>query len=229
MRPNIALSMRVVSAAGYNEPRDAISHDWVVWLERNGYCPVLIPNVLNDVVGWLTAVRVDGVVLTGGNDVMPRPDQTDDTAPVRDDTENAILDFAIERKVPTLGVCRGMQIINRYFGGTVTADITEGKTSGHRHVRNDHTVEFREPFVTLVGERAIETNSFHDQGVSPEQVAPVLNIVANCKEDGLVEAIAHPTLPILAMQWHPERPLSRPDIDSALIKRLFAESKFWDF
>ena len=71
------------------------------------------------------------------------------------------------------------------------------------------------------------TNSFHHQGVQPDNLAPGLRAFAWCDDDGLVEAAVHNVFPILAVQWHPERNGQSEDLDSMLLKRLIRDGAFW--
>ena len=117
----VGVSLRVVEATGYVEPRDAISHDWIRFLALHGMTPLLIPNVLSAPVDYIERMNVSALLLSNGNSVGPLDDTErrlvgDDASVERDSTERALIDFAIESGMPLLGVCRGMQMIQTYFG-----------------------------------------------------------------------------------------------------------------
>lgn len=204
----IALSMRIVQASGYEEPRDAISHDWLNKLKDWDMTPLLIPNVLADDAGYLAEIRPDILVLTGGNDL--------DATPMRDGTEAGLLKAALQTNVPVLGVCRGLQLINRYFGGR-TSEV-DG------HVACSHTLQITEPWQGLYGP-VIQVNSYHDQGIAADDLGADL-LPAAVDEHGFVEAAFHPEQAVAGIMWHPERP-DAPEGDRALVLKLATRGAFW--
>ena len=170
---------------------------------------------------------VDGFVLTGGQDVDPErygvsPDADDyeklgEITPLRDAVEELILDFAHRFDVPTLGICRGMQTMNVYYGGTLYVDLPaqyDGVDSLTRRPILHWQVE--EPTEAahyidvkrgsrlhgILGADSSAANSFHHQGV--RMVADGFMPVAYAS-DGLIEAIeAIDKTFMLGVQWHPE-------------------------
>ena len=151
------------------------------------------------------APRCDGLLLCGGGDIEPwryGQENTDSYGlePERDARELVLLDrFAAERK-PVLGICRGMQLINVYFGGTLTQH-----RSGHS--RSDgadrlHRTRISGGFLQILyGEETI-VNSAHHQCL--DRVGGELQ-VTQWAPDAVVEGICHRRLPIWGVQWHPER------------------------
>jgi putative glutamine amidotransferase len=204
----IAVSQRVVVDAHHGERRDALAQDWARWVAELDRRAVLvpIPNVLEAPAEWLDIIDPALVVLSGGNDVG--------SAPERDRTESALLELAATRRTPVLGVCRGLQIINRHLGGGITVGIAE--RTGHDHAGATHPV-------TLFGASSVVVNSFHDHGVLEDQVAPGLEIVG-MGPGGVVEALRHESLPMAAVQWHPERQVDgamATTFDEDLVRSLF--------
>lgn len=220
----IALSMRITNAIGYHEPRDSISHDWIEWSKRMGYIACPIPNSLDDPGAYMSALNINALVLTGGNNIVRSAHKNDDTAPQRDNTEFSLLATAIATGVPVFAVCRGLHVVNSYFGGEVIADISHTPVN---HVAVDHTVHLSAPFARMANESEIQTNSFHNQAVALDGVAKDLSIIATSKADSLAEGLVHRKLPILAVQWHPERPNPSAVFDSILFDRLLSEGPFW--
>lgn len=217
--------MRVVEAPAYIERRDAISHDCVHWLSGMQHTPLLIPNCLSAPAAFLDEYGIDAVVLTSGNDVVPRPGSHEELAAERDFTEIEVLRYATERRIPVLGICRGMHIINRFFGGSVVADCRTQHPGAINHVATEHAVELDTSFSGVASVRRIMTNSYHNQAVSPDGVGTGLKVFARCIDDGLVEGLMHAELPILAVQWHPERPNPAATVDQAIIDKLFAKRR----
>lgn len=223
----LALTMRVESAPGYDETRDAISHDWFLWLNSLGHVPAPVPNCLSTPGTYLRDFEVDALVLTGGNDLEAHPGAKDATSAQRTRTEEALIGAALDAGMPVLGTCRGLHVINAYFDGGLTRDIEGQIEKPAAHVAVRHRVRLAPPFNELAGAAEIETNSFHNQGVAPDQLAPALYAFANCAEDGLVEGLVHPELPLLAIQWHPERPNPAAPFDRCLLAKLLDEGAFW--
>ena len=223
MPPRFAVSMRVQSAVGYYEPRDAISHDWLDQIRAWGGSPLPVPNLEKHVDVWLADLKPAVLILTGGNDVILRNDQPDDRSPVRDATEFASIDWARRHDVPIFATCRGLHVLNQYFGGSVH-DISNAGS----HVAQDHDVRLRPPLSTLAGADTLTVNSFHNLGIGEDEVGDGLTICAMSQADGLVEAVVHDSEPIAALQWHPER--RRGDkigVDDTLFCRLLSEGAFW--
>lgn len=175
------------------------------WARRSGalcvlYLPCDDPAALAD--------QFDILLLTGGEDInpfiynlecIPQCGKIDDE---RDREELALLDEFVKRKKPVIGVCRGLQIINVYFGGTLYQDLPS-------QVGVDHSGGLFHKIVTVpeteLGKQLTDgatVNSYHHQSVL--SLGEGLEIAAY-SEDGVVEAIAHTSLPIAAVQWHPER------------------------
>ena len=179
--------MRVMNAADYHEPRDAISHDWIKLVDSWGMEPVCVPNTLKFPEAYLKSLRPDLLILTGGDDLGKTP--------VRDTAEMALLAGAIDRRLPVLGVCRGMQLINSYFGGTCVP--IEG------HVAANHEVRLENDWCDIYGDLAT-VNSFHNQGLTRERLGDGLTVAATDKNGG-IEAFFHHTYSIAAVMWHPER------------------------
>jgi putative glutamine amidotransferase len=161
---------------------------------------------------------LDGLVLQGGADVSPatygqqplRPEWAGD--PVRDRYEIELLDGFLSKGKPVLGICRGCQLINVAFGGTLYQDIGTQQPDAHLHVDADlydqhkHEIAF-EPGSKLAGlypdVTTARVNSIHHQAV--DRLGSDLQIEARSLEDGMVEAIrARGSLFVAGVQWHPE-------------------------
>ena len=114
MKEKIGISLRVVDALNYVEKRDALSHDWPKLFDELELIPIFIPNILKNIQSFLDELSLNGIVLSGGDDIGENDD--------RDKTENFLLKYAIDKKIPVIGICRGMQLINNYFGGKQIID-----------------------------------------------------------------------------------------------------------
>jgi putative glutamine amidotransferase len=161
----------------------------------------------------------DGLLLTGGEDIDHHRYGMSDSNNLceihnfrRDSIEFALIERAFEKEMPIMGICRGHQLMNVYFGGSLIFDIpTEiGTNTIHRCAKSDtcrHEVRLvKEKLLSKITEvKSGLTNSSHHQGV--RNLAP--SLVANAyTEDGLIESVSlmnekYPFL--LGVQWHPER------------------------
>lgn len=147
----------------------------------------------------------DALVLPGGGDVAPwRYGQENSGSGPADETrdarELAVLDRFVTSKKPVLGICRGMQVLNVYFGGTLIQDLP-----GHDdvdHIDRLHTVRTAPSFLTGICETGDIVNSAHHQAA--DRLGSGLRAV-QWAPDGVMEALCHETLPIWGVQWHPER------------------------
>lgn len=203
MSRRVAVTMRLLSGPGTSEVRDAVSHDWIVTLAALGVVPVLVPNRLEDPAAFASGEGVSALLLTGGEDLGDTP---------RDRTERALLAHACSRRLPTLGVCRGFQLVNAVFGGRVEP---LGREAGH--VARDHQIEPTGRLARLWGPAPVAVNSFHLQGVRRAGIAPVCALLASAAH-GVAEGISHLTLPVWGVQWHPERPSPTPEHQRQLLE-----------
>ena len=209
---NIAVTMRVADSSTYLERRDAISHDWLRMIEKHPITPILIPNSLKRPVEFLRSIEVKGLLLTGGNDLGPlrgeiglKPDAME-----RDSTENQLLQWAVDEGVPVFGVCRGLQLINVYFNGGIERNLE----SLGCHVNVNHKVSIvSESMKSLEDLNEIITNSYHNNGVLLSGLSSELEVFAVAEND-VVEGVRHPNLPIIAVQWHPERKNPAYELDN---------------
>jgi len=167
--------------------------------------------------------RIDGLMLAGGADIDPTSygedahAETVGTIPERDRFEIALVREAIERDMPVLGICRGMQLINVALGGTLVQHLPE-HFGHHEHRRvlgsfdgADHDVDVQPETLALdvVGEARHATKSHHHQGV--DCLGAGLVVSGTSALDDLPEAIEVPGKSfVLGVQWHPEADAGSP-------------------
>ena len=145
----------------------------------------------------------DGFLVTGGCDLDPvlyNEENIDNLSegidPRMDTCDGKVVRYAVEHKKPLMGICRGIQSINVFMGGSLFQHIPNhtGIKEGHKAIALENDV------INLKGE--IEINSYHHQAV--KDVAPGLKVFAK-HPDGTIEGLIGENLPIIAVQWHPER------------------------
>jgi putative glutamine amidotransferase len=185
--------------------------------------------------------RADALLLTGGNDIYPAwYGKEFDTARCgvfdrwRDTLEMMALSKAIELKMPVLGICRGLQLINVHQGGTLYIDLPSDKGTGDIHRRDslgwsDHLVWLQPE--TILAEMTDEYQqmvaSNHHQGI--EHLAPNLKPLAHSIEDNLIEAvglgISAEKQFLMAVQWHPEWMDYSDELSRQIATRFLSEAK----
>ncbi len=195
----VAVTQRVAVIPEYAERRDCLDQGWPRFLAACGLLPRALPNVADVALALCADADIAGLLLTGGNDLVALGGD----APERDAVENALLDLAMQRRLPVLGVCRGMQLIQQRFA------VPLHPVDGHVTPRQVIRVE---------GERR-EVNSYHR--FAAYESPPPLQVWASA-DDGVVKAVRHSALPITGIMWHPERSAPAASADLGLFRRVFA-------
>lgn len=185
---------------------------------RAGGAPVLIPLGLPE--SYLSNIlnRLDGLLLSGGGDIdpglygNPMHPMVNEVDTDRDRVEMYVCLQALQREMPVLGVCRGLQVMNVALGGTLFEDIADQRPGSLQHrywpgwARDHlaHNIDIIENSLLskILGSETLMVNSLHHQGIN--RLSPHLQATATAP-DGLIEAVELPGYPFgLAVQWHPE-------------------------
>lgn len=207
-----------------------INPDYLNGVAAVGGRPALVGHALDIDDAKKTLERFDGLLLSGGSDVHPslygaEIDGSVEPHIASDRSDLAYLDAARSLGMPVLGICKGLQIMNVAFGGTLHQDIWSDDGNHPQRPAFDatsgsfaaDTLDAAEAFlagrheVTLTegsriaeinGGTSVITNSLHHQAA--DRIGDDL-LVTGRADDGMVEVLEHPTEPLLAVQWHPER------------------------
>jgi len=196
-------------------PRVRVNEAYTDALAAAGLVPVVLPPI-DPAVAVASLTDIAGLVLTGGEDIdparfgqAPHP-ATGEPHDRRDAYELALAREARERRIPTLAICRGMQVMNVALGGTLIQDIPSQHPSDIDHDpsrRNDRVhrvaIDADSSLARIVCSTAIFTNSSHHQSV--DQVGRGLEVTAK-SDDGIIEAFepADRAWWMIGVQWHPE-------------------------
>ncbi len=197
-------------------PRVRVNQRYTDALARAGMLPAAVPPLDPDAVHALLD-RVDGLVLTGGEDVesrlygAPSHPKAEAPNPQRDRWELALARAARDRRLPTLAICRGVQIANVAFGGSLIQDIASQRDGALGHAREDvratrvHAVivEPASRLARALGADRIVANSLHHQAI--DRPGAGLHVVGRA-EDGVIEAVEWDGDDwwMVGVQWHPE-------------------------
>ena len=174
----VAITQRIDHQLERNERRDALDQRMSQWILALGLIPVPIPNALGESLPcWLANIQPHAIILSGGNDWGQCPD--------RDQQELQLLEWAKDRDISVLGLCRGMQVMGIHAGVSLI--------QVERHVGTTHKVS---------GLYTGTVNSFHQFALAE---CPSDYVVTACADDGTIEAISHCHLKWMGLMWHPER------------------------
>ena len=150
-----------------------------------------------------------GLVLPGGGDISPdlfgETDQgSRDIDRKLDLAQLEALDCALMRSLPVFGICKGMQLINVALGGTILQDMPGDQIHPYVNADSYHDTFIRPgTFLEKCYGRSMRVNSAHHQRI--QKAGRGLQLIQWCSQDGCPEALAHDTLPVFGVQWHPER------------------------
>jgi putative glutamine amidotransferase len=217
--------------AGPKPSRFGINQSYVRALTAAGCAPVLIPILDDDERLRAIYDRLDGIVFPGGADIAPEEygeapiDNVNIVEAPRDRTELTLARWAFADDLPTLGICRGQQLLNVALGGTLYQDLRHQGVTTVEHSDADgrarnallHRVRLdpSSRLAQLIDETDIEVNSLHHQAV--KAIAPPLRVTGK-SEDGVIESLESDERRFLiAVQWHPEEIGDLP-----WVQRLFA-------
>jgi putative glutamine amidotransferase len=217
-----------------DDDRFAIPADYVDAVRRAGGVPLLVtPGESN----WEAVLElVDGFILTGGGDIDPkhysgtRHDTNYGVDQERDALELSLARHLIDARLPTLGICRGAQVLNVAEGGTLIEHIPDEVGDGvlHRAPPREpvaHRIQIKPDsrLMQVMEREEFEATSWHHQ--APRRVANSFQIVATAP-DGIVEAIEMPDHPwLIAVQWHPELTAASDPLQQRLFDAIVAAAR----
>jgi gamma-glutamyl-gamma-aminobutyrate hydrolase PuuD len=229
----IAYHLRPGRVSFWNVGGYGVPENYIDSIRRAGGRPLLLlPGDVTPVEEMLEPF--DALLLVGGGDVEPSRYGREPHAevyglePDRDALEIALLRSADERGMPTLAICRGMQVMNVAFGGTLIQHLPDhpeyvehGTPSGHDLARHDVKLAPGSLIAEAAGAEVLSCSTHHHQGV--DGVADGLS-ATGWSEDGLVEAVERERGWMLGVQWHPEDDAERDPAHQAVFDALIARA-----
>lgn len=181
----------------YSVGIDVLEATYVIFFERIGVLLRPVSNFHGDIESIFNDSPYDLVILTGGGAIESKyydEPHSDELQIKRDNVEKNIVSEAINRKIPILAICRGMQLVNGIYGGYTTK---LGSLHVTRKIGTDHPV--------LLGKERVNVNNYHNSGIFASHLGSKLRLVALDEENDVVEGFYHKEDKILGVQWHPER------------------------
>lgn len=241
-RPVIGIATQTLAAVPGERPQCwVMGRSYIEELRKVGAIPWIIPLIPHDPETLLHIFdRLDGVFITGGVDVDPshygesKLPLCGVTDPDRDTVEIALLRHALDRNLPILAVCRGIQILNVTCGGTLYQDVTAQVPAAMKHdyfptpeqpsrkfLAHDINVKSNSRLGRILGDAVVPVNSMHHQAI--KDLAPNLAPTAYAA-DGIIEAVESlDERYLIAVQWHPEE-LTETHPGMARLFTTFAEA-----
>jgi len=206
-------------------------------LEECGAVPLMMPLTLDEQILEYFIRICDGFLLPGGHDVNPDIygedpiEKCGKLCKKKDVMEGIILEAAVEKDIPLLGICRGFQFMNAFMGGSLYQDLTSQYPSALEHQMkppydipvHNVTIEKNSPLYQVAKKEVFGVNSCHHQGI--KMLAPEFSPMAKA-DDGLVEAIYIPDHTFIwGVQWHPEFAYHSDQVSRSLLKTFVNKSR----
>ena len=211
---------------------DILESTYTTYFSKLGVTLVAIPNEVSLLKEYFKTLPFNGIVLSGGGDVDPalyNSNRSDLSvcSSKRDETERGLLDIAMKKEIPVLGICRGMQKINVYFGGTLIQSIKKEIGTAVDHKETKHIIKLSdEPIIKLLHTDTSQVNSHHNLGIDSSHLSKRLLPFATAI-DNTIEGFFHPNHAIAGIMWHPEREVKPHALNSLLVNAFLAKTLFW--
>ena len=189
---------------------DALEQNYVKYFSKFKVDIIPIPNIPDNIENFIKSAGIEKIILSGGSGINPmlygsKKIKGFKYASDRDSTEYKLMKYAIKTKMPVLGICRGSQLINVFFGGKIIQDLKHSRPDLIEHVKTAHEVILDgDENDAITKRKSILVNSYHNDGFTKNELGRNLKIFAE-STDGIVEGYYHKILPIVGIMWHPER------------------------
>lgn len=205
----IGITTRIIYEDGIK--KQFVNEAYIEYVKLAGFTPIILPMIkdMDDVLNLC-----DAFLITGGDDLHskwynePLSEKAGTIHLEMDEVDKYVIEYAYKNKKPMMGICRGLQAINAFLGGTLLQHIED---DSHKKIEGDVTFD-KVPNGSIfdrVYHEHSKINSYHHQCI--KDLAP--NFIICGYSNGCIEAIEHNELPIIAVQWHPERLMDEESIN----------------
>lgn len=205
----IGITTRIIYEEGIK--KQFVNEAYIEYVKLAGFTPIILPMIkdMDDVLSLC-----DAFLITGGDDLHskwynePLSDKAGTIHLEMDEVDKYVIEYAYKNKKPMLGICRGLQAINAFLGGTLLQHIED---DSHKKIEGDvlfDKIPNGSIFDRIYHEHS-KINSYHHQCI--KDLAPNFTICGY--SNGCIEAIEHNELPIIAVQWHPEKLMDEESIN----------------
>lgn len=192
MKKIVAVTQSIEFVSQRNEYRDYVDNKLIKWINDCGYNVILISNFFKQenskyknqkkkLLKFLEIFKISGFVLSGGNNIGQYS--------MRDEVEKTVLSYATKKKIPVLGICRGLQMINYFYSGV--------NTTVRNHANISHNI-----YLSKNKKKLFKVTCYHNYGI--KSLAKNF-IITHKSDDNFIEGIRHEYLKIQGWMWHPER------------------------
>ena len=205
----IGITTRIIYEDGIK--KQFVNEAYIEYVKLAGFTPIILPMIkdMDDVLNLC-----DAFLITGGDDLHskwynePLSEKAGTIHLEMDEVDKYVIEYAYKNKKPMMGICRGLQAINAFLGGTLLQHIED---DSHKNIEGDvifDKVPNGSIFDRVYHEHS-KIKSYHHQCI--KDLAP--NFIICGYSNGCIEAIEHNELPIIAVQWHPERLMDEESIN----------------
>ena len=177
----------------YGEYRDSIDNTWFKFLHQCNLTPCLLPNDSMLAEQIIQNTNFDGILLTGGGEYDTK------LSDERSKIEHKLLSIALTYKIPLIGVCRGMQAIQQYFGMQLYP--VQGQVTPTQSIKFNNQI--------------VQVNSYHTLGTTQTNQDLIVKAIGL---DNIIKSVSHISAPIEGIMWHPERNVNFSEMDIQLFK-----------
>ena len=216
----------------YGDWMDCLENNYTTFFEEKGFDLITVPKATLSISDFLNTKKFNGIILTGGENINPSyydgNTKKNYYSKDRDRIELNLIKHAVKHKIPVLGICRGMQLINIYFNGKLIQNINSiDKNKSHKSVKS-HQIKIICPEISnILNTKYVDVNSYHDQGLIVSMIGENLKPFAIFEDINIVEGLYHENLPIAGIQWHPERTNDSKLFDDLILDGFINNKLFW--
>ena len=210
---NRVLITQRINKDKYGEYYDYLESNYIKFFNSFNIDPILLPNNIKDVIEFYKQNKCNKIILTGGDDIFELSSSKNNKEEFfkRDKNERQLIAYAVDQKVPMFCICRGFQLVNLVLGGQLTKNIINKDVRSHKVVINKGYANITYDKITV--------NSFHNHGIKNDQLSSELSAFGYSEDLKYIELYEHKDLPIIGIQWHPERENKSKKFDQIIFNK----------